>query len=290
MKYSTPANLGTRPVTILGAGTLGRRIALMFATQGTAVNIYDLKDENCKAAKDYVEAELPKLLAKIPNAVAGTVTGFVDMAAAVTDAWLIIEAIPEKLELKRTVFGQLDKAAPPDAILASNSSSYPARQFIDEVSEAGRLRVVNTHFYMPPTQNAVEVMSCGFTDAEVLNTLLSTLPKYGLSPFLVRKESVGFIFNRVWAAIKRESLAVVAEGVSTPEDIDRIFMVNTGSPGGPFRLMDQVGLDVVLAIEEHYAALNPTLPVGPRDLLKKYIAAGKLGVKSGEGFYVYPKK
>lgn len=290
MKYSTPADLGKRPVTVIGAGTLGRRIALMFATQGAEVRIYDLSAENCKAAKDYVEAELPKLLAKVPNAVAGTITGLVNMAAAVANAWLIIEAIPEKLELKRTVFGQLDKIAPSDAILASNSSSYPTREFIDEVSDEGRLRMVNTHFYMPPVQNAVEIMSCSFTDAEVLNTLLSTLPKYGLSPFLVRKESVGFIFNRVWAAIKRESLEVVAEGVSTPEDIDKIFMVNTGAPGGPFRLMDQVGLDVVLAIEEHYAALNPALPVGPRDLLKKYIAAGKLGIKSGEGFYVYPKK
>jgi 3-hydroxybutyryl-CoA dehydrogenase len=116
------------------------------------------------------------------------------------------------------MFGDLDRLAPEDAILASNSSSYPTSQFIDAVSRPGR--VVNTHFYRPPELNAVEVMSCGKTTDEVIAQLFERLPTYGLQPFHVLKESVGFIYNRIWAAIKRESLAVVAEGVSTPEIVD----------------------------------------------------------------------
>jgi 3-hydroxybutyryl-CoA dehydrogenase len=103
-------------------------------------------------------------------------------------------------------------------------------------------------------------------------------------------ESTGFIFNRIWAAVKRESLEVVAEGVSTPPEVDRMFEINTGSSAGPFRMMDQVGLDVVLDIEEHYCAEHPEYPEGPRRLLRSYVERGRLGVKSGAGFYDdYPR-
>ncbi len=286
MAYTKPANYQQRPILIIGAGTLGRRIALMMAAQNGEVRIFDLAAEQRNKAKEYIDDQLPKLAEKFTKGGRATVTLFDDLANAVENCWLIFEVIPEKLVLKKKIFGDLDKLAPADAILASNSSSFPSSQFIDDVSQAGRCRVVNTHFYMPPTQNAVEVMSCGFTDLAVMDTLVGTLPSYGgLVPFVVRKESVGFIFNRVWAAIKRECLDVVANGVSTPQDIDLIFKVNTGAPFGPFREMDQVGLDVILAIEEHYAELTPTLPSGPRELLRKYIAGGKLGVKSGKGFY-----
>ncbi len=117
---------------------------------------------------------------------------------------------------------------------------------------------------------------------------MAQFPLYSLIPFHVRKESVGLIFNRVWAAIKRESLDVVAEGVTTPEELDKLFNIIVGGSFGPFRNMDQVGLDVVLAIEEHYAQTRPGLPEAPRDLLKTYVGKGWLGVKSGHGFYAYP--
>ena len=128
-------------------------------------------------------------------------------------------------------------------------------------------------------------MSCGKTTDEVIARLLERLPDYGLLPFHVLKESVGFIYNRIWAAIKRESLAVVAEGVSTPQVVDRLFQSVIGSHDGPFRMMDKVGLDVVLDIEEHYAAIRPGIPAEPRQLLKRYIEQGRLGIKSGKGFY-----
>lgn len=148
-------------------------------------------------------------------------------------------------------------------------------------------RFCNTHFYMPPDINAVELMSNGQTDRGLLDTLLTVLPEFGVQPFEARKESTGFIFNRIWAAIKRESLAVVAEGVARPQDIDGMFQLALGVTVGPFRMMDLVDLDVVLDIENHYAAESPQLPGHVRDLLQSYVDAGKLGIKTGEGSYAY---
>jgi 3-hydroxybutyryl-CoA dehydrogenase len=148
-------------------------------------------------------------------------------------------------------------------------------------------RVLNTHYQQPPELNAVELMSCGKTDQGVIEALMEKFPHYGLVPFWVRRESDGFIFNRIWAAIKRECLMVVEEGVAPPEDVDAMWEIFTRAGVPPFRLMDRVGLDVVLAIEEHYAAVRDGLPEGPRKLLREYIDQDRLGVKSGRGFYEY---
>lgn len=285
MRFPLPTDIRNRPVTVIGGGTLGRRIALMFASAGGESRVYDLAEPVRTAAVEYVERELPALAAARDGGAVGTVRAFDDLDEAVAGAWLVVEAIPERIDLKTTVFGQLDRAVAADTILASNSSSYASRLMIDEVEHPER--VLNMHFYMPPAQNAVDLMSDGETDPAVVDLLLEVLPTYGVRPFVARRESTGFIFNRIWAAVKRESLAVVADGVSTPEDVDAMFAVNTGSPAGPFRMMDQVGLDVVLDIEEHYAAEDPHLPEGPRQLLRQYVEAGDLGVKTGRGFYRY---
>jgi len=283
MSFNVPTDFSSRPVAIIGGGTLGRRIALMFAAHGAQVKIYDLAEAQRDLALDYVMNNLPVLLNRRSGVVPGRVSAEADLADAVHNAWLVIEAIPERLELKKQVFGQLDELAAADAILASNSSSYASRMFLDKVHHPER--VLNIHFYMPPKQAAVDVMSSGKTDRDVIDFVMATLPQFGLYPFEAREESTGFIFNRVWAAVKRESLEVVAEGVSTPQDIDRMFEINTGSTAGPFRMMDQVGLDVVLDIEEHYCAEHPEYPEGPRRLLRSYVQQGRLGAKSGAGFY-----
>jgi 3-hydroxybutyryl-CoA dehydrogenase len=262
---------------------MGSRIALMLASSGGEVRIYDPNADQLEVARRYVEAELPRVVAGRSGAVPGRLVLSRTVQAAVADTWMVVEAIPERLDLKRKVFGDLDRLAPEDAILASNSSSYPTSQFIDAVSRPGR--VANTHYYGGlPEVNVVEVMSCGKTTDEVIACLFERLPAYGLLPFHVLKESVGFIFNRIWAAIKRESLAVVAEGVSTPQVVDQLYQIVMGSPG-PFRRMDKVGLDVVLDIEEHYAAVRAGIPAEPRQLLKRHVEQGHLGIKSGKGFY-----
>jgi 3-hydroxybutyryl-CoA dehydrogenase len=283
MSFNVPTDLASRPVAVIGAGTLGRRIALMFAAHGADVRIHDLAEEQRRAAVEYVSENLPVLDDRATGVVPGRVSADADMADAVHTAWLVVEAIPERLELKKQIFGQLDELAAADAILASNSSSYASRMFLDKVHHPER--VLNIHFYMPPKQNAVDVMSCGKTDRDVIDFVLATLPKFGLFPFEARRESIGFIYNRIWAAIKREALEVVAEGVSTPAEVDEMYRINTGSAAGPFRMMDQVGLDVVLDIEEHYCAEHPEYPEGPRKLLRSYLEQGRLGVKSGAGFY-----
>jgi 3-hydroxybutyryl-CoA dehydrogenase len=130
-------------------------------------------------------------------------------------------------------------------------------------------------------------MSCGKTDEGIIEALMEKLSHYGLVPFWVRRESDGFIFNRIWAAIKRECLMVVEEGVAPPEDVDAMWEIFTRAGVPPFRLMDRVGLDVVLAIEEHYAAVRDGIPEGPRKLLREYIDQDRLGLKSGRGFYDY---
>jgi len=276
-------NPTTRPTAVIGAGTLGSRIALMLASSGGEVRVYDAKAAQLEIAERFIDSELPKLVKSRPGAVAGRVVFTKTMEPAMAGTWMVVEVVPERLDLKKAIFGDLDRLAPQDAILASNSSSYPASQIIERVTQPSR--VVNTHYYMPPEQIAVEVMSCGKTSDAVIADLMERLPLYGVVPFHVRKESVGFIFNRIWAAVKRESLEVVEEGVSTPAEVDRIFEVLLGTHGGPFRLMDKVGLDVVLDIEEHYAAIHPELSARPRELLKQYIKEGRLGLKTGRGFY-----
>jgi 3-hydroxybutyryl-CoA dehydrogenase len=285
-KY-TFEDIQRRPVAVIGAGTLGRRIALMFASRGGTARIYDRSAEQLAAATQYVTGTLPKLVAERGSGQVGGVTGAASLAEALDDAWLAVEATPERLEIKVPLWGEIDEAAGADTIFATNSSSYPSRLMAENVRD--KTRLCNMHFYMPPESNAVDLMSDGQTDRGLLDTLLAVLPEFGLYPFEARQESTGFIFNRVWAAIKRESLALVAEGVARPEDVDGMFKVNWGLARGPFQLMDQVGLDVVLDIENHYAEEFPHLPKHVRDLLHTYVDAGKLGVKTDEGFYTYPK-
>jgi len=285
MTYTFASDVDSRPVAIDGAGTLGRRIAAVYAAGGTDVNIFDLSADQRQTAQAYVEQHLgeTRRTLGIDNSRTGRVEVYDDLGESVRGAWMVIEAVPERVDLKRKVFAQLDELAAPDAILASNSSSLPTSSFVQDVKHPQR--VLNTHYQQPPELNSVELMSSGQTDESLIDALMKKIPQYGLVPFRVRKESDGFIFNRVWAAIKRECLMVVAEGVATPEDVDGMWTIFTRPGIPPFRLMDRVGLDVVLNIEEHYASVRPGLSEEPRDLLHRYIDEGRLGVKSGRGFY-----
>lgn len=287
MSYMLPADVDDRPIAIVGAGTLGRRIATVYAAGGSDVQIFDLSQDQCDAAVNYVGEQIDQVIRtlKLDESRTGTARASDDLGGVLRGAWMVIEAIPERLDIKRDVFGRLDELADSDAILASNSSSIPTRFMIDKVKNPDR--VLNTHYYQPPELNAVELMSCGKTDDGVIQALMSKMPQYGLVPFRVRRESDGFIFNRVWAAIKRECLMVIEEGVAAPEDVDGMWKIFTAAGIPPFRLMDRVGLDVVLNIEEHYATVRSGLPEGPRKLLHELIDEGRLGVKAGRGFYEY---
>jgi 3-hydroxybutyryl-CoA dehydrogenase len=285
MAYVLPSDVDERPVAVIGGGTLGRRIAMMFAAGGSRVHLFSRSAGSREAARRFAGEHAPGVRERLGLTVGalGTVELFGALEPAVATAWLVVESVSEDLALKRQVFGELGRLAEPDAILATNSSSYPSSRLADVVTSPERL--CNVHFQMPPELIAVELMSCGQTDPAVLGALAGRLPRYGVVPFTVKGESAGLLFNRIWHATRRECLMVVAEGVSTPEEVDRIWQLSLGTALGPFRLMDRIGLDVTLAVEEHYATIRDGIPTAPRELLRDYISKGFLGVKSGRGFY-----
>ena len=221
-------DIRNRPVAVIGAGTLGRRIALMFASRGGTVRIYARRDEQLAAAKQYVAETLPRVIENRGFGEPGVVTATTSLAEALDGAWLAVESAPEKLEIKIPLWGHIDKSAPPDTIFATNSSSYPSRLMAERCATK---RVCATRTFTCHRVNGLDLMSDGETDRGLLDTLLAVLPEFGVYPFEARKECTGFIFNRVWAAIKRESLAVVAEGVARPEDVDGMYKLNLGRAG-----------------------------------------------------------
>ncbi|KAJ4366748.1 hypothetical protein N0V95_000077 [Ascochyta clinopodiicola] len=222
---------------------------------------------------------------------AGNVQVYEDLEHAVANAWLVIEAVPEKLELKISTFATLEKIASEDCILATNSSSYKSSEMIAEISDATKRRVLNTHYYMPPENMVVELMTDGFTDTAIFPFLSERFRESGAKPYVARKESTGFIFNRLWAAVKRETLTILSEGVSDAEEIDSLWTEMFIKGGAkPCRTMDQVGLDTVAFIEGHYIAERGLSSTHTTDYLKKeYLDHGRLGAKCDQGG-LYPPK
>src|SRR5258707_7573520 len=153
MTFKLPENIATRPIAILGVGTLGSRIALMLATRGAEVRLYARSAATRDAGVAFAREQLPAVLATLPGSRAGTIVGVDDMAAALKDAWIVVESVPENLELKKDIFKQVDALSESDAILASNSSSYSSSAFADSVKNPARL--LNTHFLRPPATTPV---------------------------------------------------------------------------------------------------------------------------------------
>ncbi|KAK3991038.1 hypothetical protein QBC44DRAFT_393640 [Cladorrhinum sp. PSN332] len=268
-----PPVVGSRPVAVLGAGVLGRRIACSFVAGGYNVHIRDPSAEARQAAIRYIDEHKQEYSKNLPaNNVTvkpGAYTASEDMATAFKDAWLVVEAVPEKLEL---------------------SSSFKSSLMLDKVGNSVRRRLIcDIHFTMPPEIRTVELMTDGETEEGVLEGLSAVLRGCGMLPATARKESTGFIFNRLWAAIKREIFVIPAEGVSDPAEIDGLFEHMFRASVLPCRLMDQVGLDTVVLIEDNYTAERKLYPTLTADWLREnYISQGRLGLKSGEKGGLYP--
>jgi 3-hydroxybutyryl-CoA dehydrogenase len=209
------------------------------------------------------------------------------MQEGATEADLVIEAVVERVDIKREVFAQLDQMCPGHTIFTTNSSSIRISAIEDATQRLDR--VLNMHFYPPVWQRSmVELMGGTSTSAETIEQVRQFARSLGLTPLLVRKESTGFLFNRVWRAIKKECLHLVDDGVASHEDVDRAWMIAIGMPIGPFGLMDMVGLDVVRDIEMVYYHESGDESDAPPQLLLDKIESGELGVKAGKGFYTYP--
>ena len=210
-----------------------------------------------------------------------------DLGEAVRGADLVIEAVPEVLELKRSIWGEIDLLAPQETLLATNSSSIPVSR-IESATQRPE-KCVNLHFYQPALgMNMADVMGGTQTTAETIETVKEFVRSIGCLPLVVKKEILGFCFNSVWRAIKKRTLYMWGDGFVDFRDIDRAWMVFTGMRQGPFGLMDLVGLDVVHDIEMSYYHDSKKPEDIPPRALQEMIEKNELGVKTGKGFYTYP--
>jgi 3-hydroxybutyryl-CoA dehydrogenase len=288
--------LATKPfetIGIVGAGTMGAQIALYCAVYGYPVHLYSRSSETLRRARQNQVQELEQRLANQlisvseKESILDCIHLTTSMPEAVGGADLVIENVPENLEVKRAVFAQLDQICLAHTILATDSSSIRVSALEDATHRP--TQVLNMHFYSIVWQRPmVELMGGTATSIETMTRARHFVGSLGLTPLTVYKESTGFLFNRVWRAIKKECLHLVDEGVASYEDVDRAWMISTGMPAGPFGLMDMVGLDVVRDIEMVYFQESGDASDAPPHILLDKISLRELGLKTGKGFYTYP--
>jgi len=280
-------------VCVVGSGFLGTQIGILSARSGYTVSMQDVSSDALSGSEKAVDGYIQEWVA------AGDITEpdgddikqrmsyTVDITDAVQGAGMVIEAVVERLDVKREVFKKLDVLCDPGVVLATNSSSIKVSLIEDATRHPER--VLNMHFYGQPWRRRIlELMRGTKTTDEALEAAKVFSYSIGVKPLIVLKESTGFIFNRVWRAIKKESLTVADEGVASFEDVDRAWMSLYDTVMGPFGLMDRVGLDVVRDIEMVYYRESGDPKDKPPRILLNRISRDELGVKTGKGFYTYP--
>lgn len=276
-------------VAVLGAGTMGHGIAQVSSAAGLSVVLFDSSAEQLRRAVERVRENLEKGIQRgkvTPEQRDGTLEKLRtadDLGEAVSRADLVIEAIPERMELKREVFGRLDALAPAEAILASNTSSLSVSEIGAATSRPGR--VVGLHFFNPVhLMRLLEVVRGRETTDETVEASLHFARRIGKDPIVVT-DTPGFASSRLGVVLGLEAMRMVEQGVASPRDIDTAMELGYNHPMGPLRLTDLVGLDVRLGIAEY---LHQTLggdQYRPPEILRRLVAEGRLGKKSGQGFY-----
>lgn len=274
-----------KTITLIGVGLMGRRIAQTAARCHYNVCLFD---KDIQSVKNFVDTWKNEIHDKDETLKLGTITCYETMNEAVSISDLIIEAVPENVELKRTIFSQIDKIAPSHAILATNSSSLPVSMLEDAVKR--KEKVLNLHFYMGMGETLdplADIMRGNYTSDETYEKGLKFIQSLNFSPIQVKKESFGFIFNRIWRSIKKESLKIWAEGYGDFKDVDLTWRIITKMPVGPFQIMDMIGLDVVYDIEMSYYKRTGNFDDKPPQALKDMIDQGICGKKTKKGFYMW---
>jgi 3-hydroxybutyryl-CoA dehydrogenase len=279
-----------KQVGVVGAGTMGHGIAHVSATAGYEVKLYDVTLAAAQAGKAKIQQNLEtgvtkgKVTAADRDAALSRIT-CVDTLEAFKSCELVIEAIPERLAMKQELFKSLSQLCAADAILASNTSSLSLTEIAAAATNPGR--VVGLHFFNPVhLMKLLEVVRAFQTS----DATLEVVKGYGAAikkELIIVKDSPGFASSRLGVALGLEATRMVEEGVASAADIDRAMKLGYGHPMGPLELGDLVGLDIRLAIAEYLYAETGSPTFRPPQLLKKMVRAGKLGKKSGEGFYTY---
>lgn len=276
-------------ISVLGAGTMGHGIAQTAAMAGYRVILRDIKQGFIDNALEHIRANLAKGVEKgkisseaQERALAG-ISSTLDMEHAAKSAQLVIEAVPEALNLKREIFRELDRLCPYDVILATNTSSLS----VSEIASVTKRRpmVVGMHFFNPVhIMKLLEIVRTKETTAETVETALEVGRRMGKEPILVF-DSPGFASSRLGIALGLEAMRMLEQGVASAEDIDKAMELGYNHPMGPLRLTDLVGLDVRLSIADYlHSKLGSEAFRAPK-ILRRKVAEGKLGKKSGEGFY-----
>jgi len=278
-------------ITVIGAGTMGNGIAHVFAQSGFKVSLVDVNTTQLDKAKATITKNLDRQISKgslteeQKQTTLSNITSYNDIAAGTKDAELIIEAASENIDLKLKIFKQLDELAPANAILATNTSSISITK-IASVTNRPQL-VIGMHFMNPvPVMKLVEIINGYATKKEITETIVALSKQLGKTPCVVN-DYPGFIANRILMPMINEAIYSLYEGIAGVEEIDTIMKLGMAHPMGPLQLADFIGLDVCLSILKvlHDGFGNPKY--APSPLLVNMVAAGKLGIKSGEGFYTY---
>lgn len=287
----THTERGSRPVlAVLGAGTMGHGIAQIAALAGYDVRLTDVSEEALESAIGRVRAqldkgvELGKVEPQVRDAALGRLRATSDAAEAVAGAEIVVEAVPEVLELKREILASAAEIVKPDALLATNTSSLSITAIAEAVP--GQERVVGMHFFNPVHIMAlVEIVRGDRTAPDAVERAREAAERMGKTPIVV-VDSPGFASSRLGIALGLEAIRMVEAGVASAEDIDRAMELGYRHPMGPLRLTDLVGLDVRLEIAR-YLQRELGDRFRPPELLEQMVEDGKLGKKSGRGFYVW---
>jgi 3-hydroxyacyl-CoA dehydrogenase len=282
-----PASSPFARVTVLGLGVLGAQIALQTAAHGVEVTGYDIDDTTLAAGRDRLEAFAHAAAKDVPDPEAylgapDRIRLTSDLADAVGRADLVIEAVTEKIAVKREVWAAVGAAAPAGAVFATNSSSLLPSAIADATGRPERFLALHfaNHIWR---QNTAEIMGSPATDTGVADLVQQFAVAIGMVPIRLHKEQPGYVLNSLLIPLLGAAAELLVKGVADPETIDATWRIATGAPAGPFQIYDVIGLRTAYAI----ASTDPRSAVWAAYLKEHYLDHGRFGVESGEGFYRY---